>query len=138
MTIGQLIECLVGKVSALEGKEGDGTPFVDLDLESVKDKLAEYGFRRDGTEFLYNGMTGKKMRIPIFMGPTYYQRLKHLVNDKVHSRARGPRTMLTHQPLEGRSRDGQDGHKVYIEKYMLVPSTEQYNQIAGTSCNNHY
>jgi DNA-directed RNA polymerase II subunit RPB2 len=84
MTIGQLIECLVGKVSALSGKEGDGTPFVDLDLEAVKDKLAEFGFDRNGTEYLYNGMTGKKMKIPIFIGPTYYQRLKHLVNDKVN------------------------------------------------------
>ncbi len=84
MTIGQLIECLLGKVVALRGIEGDGTPFNTMDIEPIKDQLEKFGYRRDGTEYLYNGMTGQRMRVAIFIGPTYYQRLKHLVMDKIH------------------------------------------------------
>ena len=101
MTIGQLIECLVGKIAATKGMEADGTPFNTFDLEKTKDELEALGYRKDCTEYMYNGMTGQRMKIPIFIGPTYYQRLKHLVSDKMHSRARGPITMLTHQPPEG-------------------------------------
>lgn len=95
MTIGQLIECLIGKVATLQRKEADGTPFEDRDIEAIKDDLEALGYRRDGTEYMYNGMTGEMMRVPIFFGPTYYQRLKHMVQDKTHARARGPRTLLT-------------------------------------------
>ena len=84
MTIGQLIECIVGKASALQGCEGDGTSFNGVNIEQVKDKLEEHGFNRDCTEYLYNGMTGQKLQVSIFIGPTYYQRLKHLVMDKMH------------------------------------------------------
>lgn len=98
MTIAQLIECLMGKVGAILGMEVDGTSFNDIDIEKVKDMLESLGYERNATEYMYNGMTGQKLRIPIFIGPTYYQRLKHLVMDKMHSRARGPITMLTHQP----------------------------------------
>jgi hypothetical protein len=84
MTIGQLVECLVGKVAILNGKEADGTPFNILDLESTKNELERLGYERNGTEYLYNGMTGQKLKSMIFIGPTYYQRLKHLVNDKMH------------------------------------------------------
>ena len=101
MTIGQLIECLIGKIAATKGMEADGTPFTSFDLEKAKDELESLGYHRDCTEYMYNGMTGQRMKIPIFIGPTYYQRLKHLVSDKMHSRARGPITMLTHQPPEG-------------------------------------
>ena len=89
MTIGQFVECLVGKVSALRGHETDGTPFNKPDIESVKDILEDLGYERNGYETLYNGMTGKKLRTEIFIGPTYYQRLKHMVSDKIHSRSRG-------------------------------------------------
>lgn len=106
MTVGQLIECVVGKVSAIEGHETDGTPFNNPDIEAVKDILESLGYERNGYEELYNGMTGRKLMAMIFIGPIYYQRLKHMVNDKIHSRATGPRTVLTHQPPEGRSRDG--------------------------------
>lgn len=106
MTTGQLIECLVGKVSALEGHETDGTPFNNLDIDQFKDKLEKLGYNREGYEEMYNGMTGKKMMAEIFIGPTYYLRLKHMVSDKMHARARGPRTVLTRHPPEGRSRDG--------------------------------
>lgn len=101
MTVAQLIECLVGKVSAIRGHETDGTPFSNIDIESMKDILESLGYERNCTEYLYNGMTGKKIRSMIFIGPTYYQRLKHMVSDKIHGRARGPRTVLTRSPPEG-------------------------------------
>lgn len=106
MTVGHLIECLFGKVGAIKGMEVDGTSFNEIDIEKIKDILEDLGYERNGTEYLYNGLTGSKLQIPIFIGPTYYQRLKHLVMDKMHSRPRGPITMLTHQPPEGRSKDG--------------------------------
>jgi len=105
-TVGQLLESLVGKVAALDCKEGDGTPFESRDIELLEKKLIEYGFDPHGYEELYNGMTGEKLKYKIFMGVNYYQRLKHMVQDKLHGRARGPRTLLTRQPPEGRSRDG--------------------------------
>ena len=95
MTIGQLLECLIGKTAALQGMDADGTSFEEFDIEMIKDTLESLGYERNGHEYLYNGMTGEKMKVAIFMGPTYYQRLKHLVEDKLHSRARGPKTSLT-------------------------------------------
>ena len=101
MTLGQIIECVLGKVVANKGTEADGTPFGGLDIESVKDELEKLGYNRNGYEYLYNGMTGQKLKSWIFIGPTYYHRLKHLVLDKAHSRSRGPRTLLTRCPPEG-------------------------------------
>ena len=106
MTIAQLTECVFGKLCALEGREGDGTPFNDFDIDDVVKRLEAHGFDGNGEEWMYNGMTGQKIKMKIFIGPTYYQRLKHLVNDKLHSRARGPVTILTRQAPEGRSKDG--------------------------------
>ena len=106
MTCGQFVECLLGKISALRGHEIDATPFNEIDLEQLKDMLEKLGYERNGYEYLYNGMTGRRMNAMIFVGPTYYQRLKHMVSDKSHFRAKGPRTILTRQPPEGRSRDG--------------------------------
>lgn len=106
MTIGQLAECLVGKAAILQGKDADGTPFEDPDFTSVEDMLEKMGYERKGKEYLYNGMTGEKMLVEYFFGPTYYQRLKHLVRDKIHSRSRGLKTSLTRQAPEGRARDG--------------------------------
>ena len=106
MTIGQLIECLVGKVGALEGYDMDGTPFEKYDLKQIEEQLIKLGYDPLGYDELYNGMTGEKLKVKIFFGPTFYQRLKHMVEDKIHARARGTQTMLTHQPSEGRSRDG--------------------------------
>ena len=104
--MGQLIEGLLGKLSALKGHETDGTPFSKIDLEHAMDELEKLGYERHGYEYLYNGMTGKRMKAEIFIVPTYYQRLKHIVADKIHGRARGPRTLLTRQPPIGRARDG--------------------------------
>jgi len=106
MTIGQLIECLLGKVSATTGDEGDATPFTDVTVDEISSELHKCGYQLRGHEVMYNGQTGRKLEAQIFIGPTYYQRLKHMVDDKIHSRARGPVQILTHQPVEGRSRDG--------------------------------
>lgn len=84
MTVGQFVECLTGKVGAIKGEEVDGTPFNEIDIAEVKKELESLGYYDDGTEELYNGMSGKKMKVRIFIGPTYYMRLKHMVSDKMH------------------------------------------------------
>ncbi|KAF2969326.1 DNA-directed RNA polymerase II subunit RPB2 [Xylaria multiplex] len=106
MTIAHLIECLLSKVSTLKGMEGDATPFTDVTVDSVSDLLREHGYQSRGFEILYHGHTGRKLRAQVFFGPTYYQRLRHMVDDKIHARARGPVQIMTRQPVEGRARDG--------------------------------
>ncbi len=107
MTIGQLLECLLGKVSVLNGHESDATPFTGTQVEDVSEYLKKYyHYNELGDEIMYNGMTGEQMKVKIFIGPTYYQRLKHMVEDKIHSRSTGPLQILTRQPAEGRSREG--------------------------------
>ncbi|KAK4486934.1 hypothetical protein RD792_006247 [Penstemon davidsonii] len=106
MTIGQLIECIMGKVAAHMGKEGDATPFTDVTVDNISKALHRCGYQMRGFETMYNGHTGRPLTAMIFLGPTYYQRLKHMVDDKIHSRGRGPVQILTRQPAEGRSRDG--------------------------------
>ena len=106
MTVGQLLECVLGKVSAIKGHYSDATPFNNYDISEITDILKDHGLNEYGFEDLTCGITGKKIRSKIFMGPTFYMRLKHLVQDKIHARARGPRQILTRQPPEGRSRDG--------------------------------
>ncbi|CAG7898071.1 unnamed protein product [Brassica rapa] len=106
MTIGQLIECIMGKVAAQMGKEGDATPFTDVTVDNISKALHDCGYQMRGFERMYNGHTGRPLPAMIFIGPTYYQRLKHMVDDKIHSRGRGPVQILTRQPAEGRSRDG--------------------------------
>lgn len=107
MTVGHLVECLLGKVASLLGEEGDATPFMDnVSVEDISSYLHTLGYQKHGNECLYNGHTGKPLQTLIFIGPTFYQRLKHLVDDKIHARARGPVTMLTRQPMHGRARDG--------------------------------
>ncbi len=106
MTTGQLVEALSSKEGAISGHFVDGTPFNDYDVRKLPELLQKLGYTPTGEETMYSGMTGKKMDAQIFIAPTYYIRLKHMVDDKVHGRARGPRQALTRQPLEGRSRDG--------------------------------
>ncbi|KAK5134694.1 DNA-dependent RNA polymerase II [Meristemomyces frigidus] len=106
MTIAHLIECLLSKVAALTGQEGDATPFTEVTITSISQLLEDHGFQKRGFEVMYNGHTGKKLAAQVFLGPTYYQRLRHMVDDKIHARARGPLQILTRQPVEGRARDG--------------------------------
>jgi DNA-directed RNA polymerase II subunit RPB2 len=106
MTIGHLVECLMSKVGSLQGEEGDATPFTDVTVEDVSRTLHQFGYQKRGNEAMYNGHTGRRLKARIFLGPTYYQRLKHMVDDKIHSRARGPVAKITRQPLEGRARAG--------------------------------
>ncbi|SBT75637.1 DNA-directed RNA polymerase II subunit RPB2, putative [Plasmodium ovale] len=106
MTIGHLVECLAGKVAAIEGGEGDATPFSKITVQEISQRLHKLGYEKYGNDILYNGHNGRMLKSKIFIGPTYYQRLKHMVEDKIHARSRGPLTMITRQPTEGRSRDG--------------------------------
>ena len=106
MTIGQLKETILGKVLVELGLFGDGTAFGDFDIKTITDLLLNVGYEAHGNELLYNGLTGEQIECSVFIGPVFYQRLKHMVNDKAHSRSFGPMVNLTRQPNEGRSRDG--------------------------------
>lgn len=107
MTIGQLMECIMGKACVQMGTFGDGTAFSEIQVEDISEILEEFGYERYGNEILYNPRTGEQIPTAIFIGPTYYQRLKHMTADKMHSRScNGPVVMLTRQPAEGRARDG--------------------------------
>jgi len=106
MTIGQLKETLLGKVLLELGLFGDGTSFGNMDVNYIANELQKCGYESHGNELMYDGTTGEQLEYSIFIGPVFYQRLKHMVNDKVHSRSIGPMVNLTRQPAEGRSRDG--------------------------------
>jgi DNA-directed RNA polymerase subunit B len=106
MTIGQFLESMAGKVAAARGKFVDGTPFSNETPEQLKKSLISLGFSHTGREVLYNGVSGEKFVADIFMGIVYYQKLHHMVADKIHARARGQVQMLTRQPTEGRARGG--------------------------------
>jgi DNA-directed RNA polymerase II subunit RPB2 len=108
MTIGQLIESLLGKGCALYGGYGDCTAFKTKgpNTKLYGTMLVNAGYHASGNQLLYNGMTGEQLQADIYMGPTYYMRLKHMVKDKINYRARGPRTLLTRQTVQGRANDG--------------------------------
>ena len=106
MTIGQLKETLLGKVLVELGLFGDGTSFGDLSIDTICKELTKVGYESNGDEVMYNGLSGEQIETSIFIGPVFYQRLKHMVRDKQHSRSIGPMVNLTRQPAEGRSRDG--------------------------------
>ena len=106
MTIAQLMECLLGKVCCETGHIGDATSFDGVKLEDISEKLTSLNYEKHGNEVLYNGMNGEQMKVDIFFGPTYYQRLKHMSEDKIHSRSSGTVVAMTRQPAEGRSAGG--------------------------------
>jgi intein/homing endonuclease len=107
MTIAQLMETLMSKIGCCAGALGDGTPFNATTVDGLAAILRDnYGMEPYGNEILYNGYTGRMMETSIFIGPCYYQRLRHCSADKLHSRASGPLVMLTRQPAEGRAREG--------------------------------
>mmetsp|Transcript_44711 Transcript_44711/g.100948 ORF Transcript_44711/g.100948 Transcript_44711/m.100948 type:complete len:1253 (-) Transcript_44711:314-4072(-) len=106
MTVGHLVECLLSKTACLKGEDGDATPFMPVTVHDIATELHRLGYQRYGNEEMLSGHTGLPLEAKVFLGPTYYQRLKHLVDDKVQSRARGPVSMLTRQPMEGRAREG--------------------------------
>ena len=144
MTIGQLVETLTGKVCTLYGTFGDWTAFLNT---GPKEKqfgrlLVDEGYHSSGTQILYNGMTGEQIQSDIYIGPTYYMRLKHMVKDKINYRARGPRTLLTRQTVQGRANDGglrvgemeRDGiiaHGIshFLQESMMVRGDEYYMAI---------
>jgi hypothetical protein len=146
MTIGQLVETLVGKACTLYGAFGDCTAFLNT---GPKEKqygklLVNEGFHSSGTQILYNGMTGEQIQSDIYIGPTYYMRLKHMVKDKINYRARGPRTLLTRQTVQGRAndgglrvgemeRDGIIGHGIshFLQESMMVRGDEYFMAICN-------
>ncbi len=106
MTFSHMIDLLGGKVGALSGRQIDGTPFSSENIEDIRKELTKDGFRDNGVETFYNPLTGEQKEMRIFVGNMYYLRLKHLVANKIHARARGPVQLLTRQPTEGRAKEG--------------------------------
>ena len=107
MTLGHIIECIVGQASLHLGGHGECTPFThEFNYDTYGKILQQAGFHHSGNHVMYNGMSGEQIEANIFLGPNYYLRLKHMVKDKINYRARGPRTSLTRQTVQGRANDG--------------------------------
>ena len=128
MTIGQLKETLLGKVLLELGLFGDGTSFGEFQIKDICKELQKIGYESKGNEILYDGLSGEQMRTSIFIGPAFYQRLKHMVNDKQHSRSIGPMVNLTRQPAEGRSRDGGLRYGEMEKDAMVAHGASQFNK----------
>ena len=156
MTIGQLIESFFGKACAMYGSFGDCTAFQvkGSNYFHYGDLLVNMGYHSSGNEVMYNGMTGDQLQADIFMGPTYYMRLKHMVKDKINYRATGPRTQLTRQTVQGRANDGglrigemerdgilAHGASYFLNESFLVRGDEYYmavcNKTGAISIYNH-
>ena len=148
MTIGQLIETLMGKACAIYGAFGDCTAFVNKGSKHkiFGEMLTNVGFHSSGTEILYNGSTGEQLESNIYIGPTYYMRLKHMVKDKINYRGLGPRTVLTRQTVQGRANDGglrigemdrdaliAHGITSFLKESMLVRGDDYYMAICNKS-----
>lgn len=148
MTIGQLLETVMGKACSIYGAFGDCTAFVNKGPKHkiFGDLLVQEGFHSSGNELLYDGQSGEQLEAQIFMGPTYYMRLKHMVKDKINYRAKGPRTVLTRQTVQGRANDGglrigemeRDGliaHGItnFLQESMLIRGDDYYMAICNKS-----
>jgi len=106
MTMGQLLELIGGKLGSASGKIINARPFNAMKEEDIRSELEEYGLRNDGKETMYDGRTGRRFDAQVFIGSCFYQKLDHLVSNKIHARSRGPVALLTKQPTEGRSKEG--------------------------------
>ena len=106
MTVGMFMESITGKGSSFTWKKFDGSAFVGEKMDEVRKVMDAAGFKYSGKEIMYDGRTGKPFPVEIFIGVVYYQKLHHMVADKIHARARGQVQMLTKQPTEGRARGG--------------------------------
>jgi DNA-directed RNA polymerase II subunit RPB2 len=146
MTIGQLIESVLGIIGCQYGGFGDCTAFLNKgpNIDVYGRVLQNAGFHSSGNCVMYNGMTGEQLFSDIFMGPTYYMRLKHMVKDKVNYRARGPRTMLTRQTVQGRANDGglrigemerdgimAHGASAFLKESFMVRGDEYYMAVCN-------
>ena len=153
MPIAQLLECIMGKVCVLSGNIGDSTAFIHKNKKEKKDHISSllhnYGYNKYGDEVMYNPRSGEQINTNIFIGPTYYQRLKHMVKDKIHSRsANGPIILLTRQPAEGRAREGglrlgemevecNWGHgSLHFLKERLMECSDNYRLFTCKDCGN--
>ena len=148
MTIGQLVEVLTGKACLEYGAYGDCTAFVNRGPknETFGHLLTNSGYNKDGLEILYDGKSGNQIQADIYIGPTYYMRLKHMVKDKINYRAQGPRTTLTRQTVQGRANDGglrvgemerdciiAHGAATFLQESMLVRGDELYLAVCNKS-----
>jgi DNA-directed RNA polymerase beta subunit len=106
MTVAHMLELLSGKVGCLSGRYIDATMFESEKEENLRKELLNSGFKEDGCETMYSGITGEQYTVQIFIGNMYYLKLRHMVANKIHSRARGPIQLLTRQPTEGRAKEG--------------------------------
>jgi DNA-directed RNA polymerase II subunit RPB2 len=148
MTIGQLVETLMGKACAYYGGFGDCTAFVNKGSkhEIFGSLLRNIGYSSTGNELMYSGETGEQLEMEFFTGPCYYMRLKHMVKDKINYRAQGPRTMVTRQTVQGRANDGglrigemerdgiiAHGATSFLKESMLDRGDDYYVAICNTS-----
>ena len=146
MTIGQLVETIMGKACSIYGGFGDCTAYANKGskIKLFSDMLNRAGLHSSGNEIMYNGQTGESFATDIFIGPTYYMRLKHMVKDKINYRARGPRTNLTRQTVQGRANDGglrigemerdgvvAHGASLFLQESLMVRGDEYYMAVCN-------
>ena len=150
MTVGHWLEMLTGKVSALNGKLADASPFNGVTVQDISAELKQHGFQPMGNEVLIDGITGEMHQVPVFMGCIFYQRLKHMVDYKIHARGRGRRNALTGQPNDGRSnggglrvgemeKDSMNSHGVpYLINERMLISSDAHEIRVCPKCHNQF